>query len=280
MKTVLEGSTAIVVGAATGLGRQIALVFAEQGAGLVLVDYDESGLKSVAGEVTALGGRAVLVPGDAADPSTSEAAVSRASSEFGGLDILVYNAAISPMTAKAVLATSVEDWKRVYDVNVTGAFMFAKAALPLMVRERSGSVVFTSSTGAVHAPPGLAAYNSSKAAMIALSSSIASDYGEHNVRSNCILPGFMEGTLKDRGAHLTEDDMRRREQLGIASTPLGRLGSYREVANVVLFLASSQASFVSGVALPVDGAAGGRVSSVEKNRFSPAPTNESMSASE
>jgi NAD(P)-dependent dehydrogenase (short-subunit alcohol dehydrogenase family) len=152
-----------------------------------------------------------------------------------------------------VIETDVSDWDRILDVNVGSAYLMARAAVPLMRAGGGGSIVNTASIAGIKPAGDEAAYSVSKAAMISLTGSLAIDFAADGIRSNCVCPGFMEMVMTDRRRDLTEDQQTARAEGAAARVPLGRQGTYEEVAKAVLFLAGPDASYITGAALVVDG---------------------------
>ena len=243
-----SGQTALITGGASGLGLAVARLLASEGASLVLVDWDGDALEAAAG---ALG--ASRVQGDASEWDTAKAAVDLARSAFGRLDVLFNNAGIDPLRARSVVETAEADWDRVMDVNVRSAYVFTRAAIPLMREGGGGSIVNTASIAALRPGADEAAYSVSKAAMVSLTQSTALDFAAVRIRANCVCPGFMEMVMTDRRRDLTDEQQAARAAGAAARVPLGRQGTYEEVAKTVAFLASSDASYVTGATLVVDG---------------------------
>lgn len=243
-----EDKVALITGGASGLGLAVAGQMAEQGARLLLVDWNELGLQAAR---TSLG--ATVLQGDVSEASVATAAIDLARSEFGRLDVLFNNAGIDPLKAKSVVDTEIGDWDRVIDVNVRSAFLMSRAAIPLMRASGGGAIVNTASIAGLKPAGDEAAYSVSKAAMVSLTTSIAVDFAKDGIRANCVCPGFMEMVMTDRRRDLTEEQQRARAEGAAARVPLGRQGTYEEVAKAVLFLAGGDASYITGAALVVDG---------------------------
>ena len=243
-----SGQAALITGGASGLGLAVARLLASEGASLVLVDWDGAALEAAAG---ALG--AQRLQGDASESDTAKAAVALARSTFGRLDVLFNNAGIDPLRARSVVETEEADWDRVMDVNVRSAYVFTRAAIPLMREGGGGSIVNTASIAGLRPGADEAAYSVSKAAMVSLTQSTALDFATVHIRANCVCPGFMEMVMTDRRRDLTDEQQAARAAGAAARVPLGRQGTYEEVAKTVAFLASSDASYVTGATLVVDG---------------------------
>jgi NAD(P)-dependent dehydrogenase (short-subunit alcohol dehydrogenase family) len=248
-----EGKVALITGGASGLGLEVARQMAADGARLVLVDWDEPALESAAAKLGSAAGEVRSLKGDVSDPATATGAIELVRSAFGRLDILFNNAGIDPLRARSVIETDVSDWDRILDVNVGSAYLMARAAVPLMRAGGGGSIVNTASIAGIKPAGDEAAYSVSKAAMISLTGSLAIDFAADGIRSNCVCPGFMEMVMTDRRRDLTEDQQTARAEGAAARVPLGRQGTYEEVAKAVLFLAGPDASYITGAALVVDG---------------------------
>jgi NAD(P)-dependent dehydrogenase (short-subunit alcohol dehydrogenase family) len=249
----LEGKVALITGGASGLGLEVARQMAADGARLVLVDWDEAALAAAVAKVARAGVEVRSLKGDVSDPATATGAIELVRSAFGRLDILFNNAGIDPLRARSVIETDVSDWDRILDVNVGSAYLMARAAVPLMRAGGGGSIVNTASIAGIKPAGEEAAYSVSKAAMISLTGSLAIDFAADGIRANCVCPGFMEMVMTDRRRDLTQDQQTARAEGAAARVPLGRQGTYEEVAKAVLFLAGPDASYITGAALVVDG---------------------------
>lgn len=243
----LEGAVAVVTGGTRGIGRAIALALAGEGCRVVVAGRGSS----AAEEVVALGGgRVTFVRADVARPRDCERLVRTAVERHGRLDVLVNNAGVIRLgTAES---TSVEAWDEVLAVNLRGAFLCIRAAIPHLRRAGGGSIVNVSSIDASWAEPQLAAYCASKAGLIGLTRSVALDHGPDGIRCNAVCPGYIETDMLAEWYAAAPDPSRARAQVERAH-PLGRIGSPEDVAAVVVWLASDAARFVTGQCFVVDG---------------------------
>jgi NAD(P)-dependent dehydrogenase (short-subunit alcohol dehydrogenase family) len=251
--TQLQNRVALITGAASGLGLAVARQMAAAGARLVLVDWDEANLQSATGELARAGAEVKSMQGDVSEEATATDTIDLAKSAFGRVDILFNNAGIDPLRARSVVETEVADWDRILDVNVKSAYLMSRAVIPLMREGGGGSIVNTASVAGLKPGADETAYSVSKAAMVSLTAAIALDFAANGIRANCVCPGFMEMVMKDRRRDLTEEQQAARAAGAAARVPLGRQGTYEEVAKAVLFLAGPDASYITGAALVVDG---------------------------
>jgi NAD(P)-dependent dehydrogenase (short-subunit alcohol dehydrogenase family) len=248
----LTGKVAIITGAASGIGKGTAEVFAEHGAHLVLADRDGLGLEAVRGQLAALGAQVVAFQGDVSQAATIDGIVALALATFGQIDVVFNNAGIMPIGDLASFAEAT--WDEVMDVNVKSMYLMCKAVIPHMLARSAGSIINTSSVMATLTEPGYEAYTASKAAIMGLTRAIAVSYAEQGVRCNCICPGWVDTPLNQRLAAQL-GGMEQLYPIIKCQQPLGRMATTREVGYAVLFLASDEASAVTGSALYVDGAA-------------------------
>lgn len=247
MNSDLSGSSVVVTGGGSGIGRAAALQFAGLGAKVVVADVNGDAAKAVAEEITAGGGTAVVVAGDLTDSAVVDEVVATAVQEFGGLDVLVCNAGIMDSMSAAADVTD-EEWERVIGVNLTAPFRLTRAALPHMIAKGKGSIVYTASEAGLRGSAAGLAYTTSKTALIGLTRSVAITYRDSGIRANAIAPG---GTRT--GISFTPDPAGHGPQvLGRYMGNIGRLAEADEQANAIVFLASDAASNISGVVLPVD----------------------------
>jgi len=247
----LKNKVAIVTGAGAGIGEAIALRFAEEGALQVLNDLNEASGRAVLEKVRNAGGKAELVAGDISNEDTGRQLAGRAIEAFGRLDILVNNAA--DFTQIGVETAEVEDWHKVLNVNVIGTALVCKAAIRHLKANSGGSIVNIASMSGVIAQPNFATYNSSKAAVLTMTRCMALDLAPWNIRVNAICPGCVVTSASFREIQrlgLTFEEWR--DQIAPLHM-LRRLGQPREIADPTVFLASDEASFITGAQLMVDG---------------------------
>ena len=246
----LEGNVAIITGAASGIGRATALLFAREGARLALADLEEEGLGKLVDQVIADGGRAVMQKTNVADEGEVKALVDLALETYSRIDILCNNAGITG-SFPSVEDEDAADWRRVLDVNLLGAVFGTKHVAPNMMERGTGSIVNTASVAGVRAGAGGNAYSASKAALINFTQTSACDLGKYGVRVNAVCPGLIEtGMTRPIFDYARETD--KESKLGYRCE-LRRHGRPEEIAAAILFLASDEASYITGQALPVDG---------------------------
>ena len=242
----LEGKVALISGGARGMGAEEARIFAREGAKVIIGDISEDEGKAVKAQIAEAGGQALFVRLDVTEESDWTNAVDQAVSRFGKLDILVNNAGISSRAFTD--DTAIDAWDKIMEVNSKGVFLGTRAAVPKMLEAGGGSIINISSImGLVGSAGGHPAYNASKGAVRIFSKAMAVRHGKDDIRVNSVHPGFMP--LMASG--IAYDQEQRRGSL--EQTPLGREGRIEEVANAVLFLASDEASYITGAELAVDG---------------------------
>lgn len=252
---MLKDKVAVVTGGAKGMGRGIALKFAEEGARLVLCDLDLEGAQQVAAEVEASGGEALAVQMDITDAAQSERMVAESLARFGTIDILINCAGGVPGTHGAGNSENIteEEWDRIVDLNLKGPFLVTKAVLPVMKAKRSGKIVFISSMGAVSPVVSVLHYHSAKAGVIGLSLNLAFELAPLGICVNTVVPGPVETPFWDA---LMPPGPERDAFFAAVSqheVPLGRIGQPKDVAGACLFFASELSDFVTGQTLCVAG---------------------------
>jgi len=244
----LEKKVAIVVGAANGIGRATALAFAAAGAAVTCADVEDVGAKTAAAEIDRAGGQALPIHLDVTESASCRAAITATVERFGGLDVLVYGAADSDRAA-TVLEMDEAAWDRVIRVNLTGAFLMVKAAIPAMIARSGGSVILIASQLGRVAAPGRAPYCATKGALIQLAKVLAADHAAQNIRANTISPGAIETR---RQLRRWKDIEEARAMMGPKHL-LGRIGRPDEIAHAALYLASDASAFMTGSDLLIDG---------------------------
>ncbi len=244
----LEGKVAIISGGAHGMGAVEARLFAQEGAKVVIGDIMEEAGRLVEAEIAEAGGEAMFVRLDVTSEEEWRNAVDQAVARFGKLDVLVNNAGISSRAFPD--ADSLAGWQRIMDVNATGVYLGTKYAVPKMQEAGGGAIVNISSImGMVGSSGGHPAYNASKGAVRIFTKATAVRHGKGGIRANSVHPGYMPPMLTS----IPDEEVRQERQELVDATPLGREGRQEEVANAVLFLASDDASFITGAELAVDG---------------------------
>jgi 3-oxoacyl-[acyl-carrier protein] reductase len=243
----LQGQIALVTGAGRegkGIGRSIALELAKAGAKIVIADFVEDAAKAVAAEVEGIGGEALAVRGNVADPAEVEAMVAAAVDKFGRIDILVNNAGIT--RDNLILRMTEQEWDSVIDTNLKGTFNCTKSVSKLMLRQRSGKIVNVASVMGVMGNAGQANYSASKGGVIALTKTTAKELGSRGINVNAVAPGFIQTVMTEELSESVKKDIEQR-------IPLQRLGTPDDVARVILFLCSEAASYITGQVINIDG---------------------------
>ncbi|MBE3570589.1 MAG: 3-oxoacyl-[acyl-carrier-protein] reductase [Bacillales bacterium] len=244
----LEGKVALVTGASRGIGREIALEFAREGAD-VAVNYagSEEKAREVAEEIKAMGRKALLVQCDVSNSQSVQDMIKSVVNHFGGLDILVNNAGITK--DNLILRMKEEEWDAVINTNLKGVFLCTKAAARAMMKKRSGSIINISSIVGITGNPGQANYVAAKSGVIGLTKTTAKEFASRGITVNAIAPGFIS-------TDMTEDLPEEAKEAMLKQIPLARMGDPKEIARVALFLASPDSSYMTGQILRVDGGMG------------------------
>ena len=246
----LNGKSAIITGASSGIGRASALLFAREGANLVLADINETNLRLVQDEIANIGGAVITCKTDVSSEDEIKTLIDLALGKFTNIDILVNNAGISGGLDNLEDQRS-EEWHQVYDINVMGPVYATKHIIAHMKKRRKGSIINIASVAGILSGAGGNAYSASKAALINFTRTSACEVGAHNVRINAICPGFIETGMTQPFFELARS-VGKENQLG-KYCELKRAAVPEEVARAILFLASDEASYITGQALPVDG---------------------------
>jgi 3-oxoacyl-[acyl-carrier protein] reductase len=240
----LDGRVAFVTGAAQGIGRAIALALAEVGADIAGGDVNLEGMEKTAKEIEALGRKAMALRLDVSDPASVKEAVAKVYEAWQKIDILVNNAGITK--DNLIMRMKPEDWDRVLRINLDGAFHCIQAVLPRMVKQRSGRIISIASVVAQAGNAGQANYIASKAGIIGLTKAVAMEVGSRGITVNAIAPGFIATAMTENLPEQAKERM-------MSLIPLGRMGTDRDIACGVRFLASEEASYITGHVLNING---------------------------
>jgi NAD(P)-dependent dehydrogenase (short-subunit alcohol dehydrogenase family) len=248
----LSGKRALVTGASSGIGREVARRFAREGARVACGGRDAERTDRTVTEITEAGGSAFAAVGDLSTPEGAEAVVARATEVLGGLDSLVSNAGIDATEWHDVADWEVAEFDRILGSNLRGPFLVARAAIPRMLEAGGGSIVHVSSVCAITVWAGDCAYDISKAGLNMLSDHIAVEYGARGIRSNTLMPGVIRTELHESVMEAMDDDRAfERELLG--RHPIGRFGKVEEIADACVFLCADEAGFMTGANISIDG---------------------------
>jgi NAD(P)-dependent dehydrogenase (short-subunit alcohol dehydrogenase family) len=248
----LDGRSAFVTGASRGIGRAIAVAFAEAGANVAVVSRSEDALEETASEIEASGRKAVTLEADVGDADAVWSAVERAGEAFGTLDVVVNNAGAAPFRAP-VAETRLDGFEKYVRVNFLSAVYVLQAAAPRLFESGRGCVLNVASVGGLSAAPGVGYYAAAKAALINLTKTLAVEWAEHHVRVNALAPGWIETDMNEL---LRQEPASRERMLG--GIAMKRFGTPQEVADAAVFLCSDAASYITGEVLVVDGGDVGR----------------------
>src|SRR5436190_13125174 len=245
----VEGKRTVVTGAGMGIGRAAAIKFAAEGARVGVIDVNEAAAKDTAGAIESAGGEAIVLPADVTDEEQVAGAIGSAVGQWGGLDVVVANAGVL-WAGKDDRADRIDvaAWRQIVDINLTGQLITCKHGIKALLAGGGGAVVCTASpTGLYGLAPGLDAYSSSKAGVYGLIRVMANDYAREGIRVNGVIPGYTDTPMNDYVERPAAHDRI------IATIPLRRQGTAEEVANVIAFLASDEASYVTGAVWAADG---------------------------
>jgi NAD(P)-dependent dehydrogenase (short-subunit alcohol dehydrogenase family) len=243
----LKDKVAIVTGGGSGIGRATALLFAEHGARIVVADVDVKGGEETVSLIEHHNGKAVFIKTNVANSAEVKGMVDGAIEEFGSVDILVNNAGIGNSEVRSV-ELSEEEWDQVIDINLKSVYLGIKYAVPEMMKKNTGAIINTASLLGLKGQKYTSAYNASKGGVVILTKNAALEYGKYGIRVNAVAPGVIDTKIIE-GWRQNE----RKWPIISRANALGRIGTPEEVANAILFLASDEASFVTGATLSVDG---------------------------
>lgn len=247
---MLDGKVSLITGGGNGIGRGIALRFAHEGSAVGVLDIKAIDCEEVVKEIEREGGKAIALPANVTKANEVTAAVQKLYSTYGAIHTLVHNAGVMP--EGTIDQTSESDWDRVFAVNVKGAYLCCREIIPIMRKHGGGSIVLMASITGVNGLPGLAAYSGTKGALISMARAMAIDHAKENIRVNSVSPGTIDSPMLHAAVAMTSNpDLTRRAFDEVQ--PRGRVGTVEEVAAVFAFLASDQASYVSGANISVDG---------------------------
>lgn len=244
----LDGKTAVITGAASGIGRAAALLFSAEGAKVVVADWQETEGQQVADEVRSKGGEATFLKTDVSSPDDVQRMIDAAVETYGKLDVLFNNAGVEGEQAPTGDCT-LENWDRVININLKGVFLGTKFGIQAMLKTGGGSIINTASVAGLVGFRGIPAYSASKGGVVQLTKTAALEYAQQNIRVNVICPGVIWTPMVERFTSGGDEVRQAMEQL----EPVGRFGTAEEVANLALFLASDESSFCTGAPFIVDG---------------------------
>lgn len=240
----LEGKNALITGAAQGIGKDIAIGMAREGANVAIADVNIESAQSTSKEVSALGVKSIALKLDVSNQENVINAFKTFTGEFGYLDILINNAGIT--RDGLILRMKEEDWDAVLNINLKGSFLCSKEAIKIMGKQRFGKIISISSVVAFMGNPGQANYSSSKAGLIGLTKTIAKEYASRGIRANAVAPGFIQTAMTDVLSNEVKNEMKK-------VIPLGQFGTPEDVTNAVIFLSSKEADYITGQVIHVNG---------------------------
>ncbi len=246
----MKDKSGIVTGAASGLGREIALRFAKEGANVVIADLNETGAASVQNEITSAGGSASVVKCDVTKEADIEAAIASVVDKFGRLDFMINNAGVQLEGPLHETTNEQYDW--VFDINCRGVFWGCKHAVIAMMKTGGGTIVNTASAASFSTDPFIPVYTASKHAVLGFTRSVGVGYADQGIRCNCVCPGDMDTPMIQQYFNATDDPAKARAEME-AEYPANKIGHPSEVANAVLFMASDESSYMNGSFMQVDG---------------------------
>lgn len=248
----LKNKIALITGSTSGIGRAAAIIFAREGARVIIVGRNQEAASRVMAEIKEIGGESFFIKADVSQPEDIRAMAKTAIEHWGRIDILANNAGGARGGRGTVTEVSESGWSTVVQTNLKSVFLVCKEIIPSMIERGGGVIVNTASSYGLVGAKNQAAYSAAKGGVIALTREMAVDFASHNIRVNCVCPGAILTPLIEDYINSTQDPDQTRRFLG-ERNPQGRMGAPEEVANAILFLASDEASHITGVALPVDG---------------------------
>ena len=247
----LDGKIALVTGAASGIGRASAILFAQEGAKVAVVDRDLPGAKAAADEITQAGAKAIAIETDVSKSADIQRMIATTVETFGRLDIVFSNAGI--MSSNLLHLMSEQEWDRVIAINLTAGFLICKYALPELMKD-GGVILCTASVAGLEGRTAHAAYGASKAGLINMIRNVAMDYARYNIRANCLCPGGVQTNIsKEALKHMSPALLEKLARWSAENVPQARIAMPEELARAALFLCSDDASYVTGTAMVVDG---------------------------
>jgi len=247
---MLKNKVTIITGAGSGIGRATALLFAKKGAKVVVTDIDRKGGEETARMISGSGGEVIFVEANVSKASDVEKMVKTVVGKYRRIDVLFNNAGVE--LPKNVVATTEEELHRIINTNLIGEFLCLKFVIPHMIEQGGGSIINMGSVGGYVGYPDSAAYTASKGGVISLTRSTALDFAQHKIRVNCICPSIVLTPLVEGYISGSKEPEKVRETF-MTMQPIGRIAEAEEVAKVVLFLASEEASYITGAIIPIDG---------------------------